>query len=146
MQQSMRITKMQVLTFWVCSSVGVTSLLAMLSVTLTTVAPTLSVDIGTFPVPLAGELRQVGGALLDIICLPTCCSARLSSSNEIIWAGTRFRRRWSAFRLQLISMCELLSYIPPPLITVIKTIEHLWDMVRNNICITIWPGNMNSSL
>ena len=130
-QQSMRINKKQVLTFSVRSSVAAISLLAMLSATLTTEAPALSVDIGTFAVPLAGELRQVGGALLDINCLPTCCSARLSSSNEIIWAGTRFRRRWSAFRLQLISTCELLSYIPPSLITTIKTTEHLWDMVRN---------------
>jgi hypothetical protein len=55
----------------------------------------------------------------------------LSSSNKIIWAGTRFRRRWSAFCLQLVSACELLSYIQPSLITAITRIQHLWDIVRN---------------
>lgn len=115
--------KMKVLTFWACSSEVVASVSVVLFVHLLTQAPTVSADIGTFAIPLAGELRQVGGALCDTTWLPRCCSARSSSSNEIIWAGTRFRRRWSDFCLQLVSKHTLYSYIPTLLTITIRGME-----------------------
>jgi len=134
------IIKMLILTLWTCFPEVVTSLPALLSASLLTKAPTVSGHISTFPIPLAGELRQVGGALLDTTWLPRCCSARSSSSNEIMWAGTRFRRRWSGFRLQLVSMCKLFNHIPTFVTINTREMEQLWEMVNE----AAWFGNTDS--